>query len=106
MVQSTFEEGVLHRNGTVRLAGPISAVKVLATVQAVLASRIDRLAPAEKELLQTLAEKLNSAKLPQVTCTTIAKRYHGRQSKPTGPSATSLASGFLEQGRPEVTRTQ
>jgi len=66
MVQSTFEEGVLHRNGTVRLAGPISAVKVLATVQAVLASRIDRLAPAEKELLQTLAEKLNSAKLPQV----------------------------------------
>ena len=55
IVQSLFEEGVLRRNGTVALARPISAIKVPATVQAVLASRIDRLAPSEKELLQTLA---------------------------------------------------
>jgi tetratricopeptide (TPR) repeat protein len=55
MVQSLFEEGALQRNGTVRLAKPISTIKVPATVQAVLASRIDRLAPAAKELLQTLA---------------------------------------------------
>ncbi|MBV8358456.1 MAG: AAA family ATPase [Deltaproteobacteria bacterium] len=55
MVQSLFEEGVLQRNGSVTLAKPISAIKVPASVQAVLASRIDRLAPAEKELLQTLA---------------------------------------------------
>src|SRR5215472_2923265 len=53
--QSLFEEGVLRRNGTVALARPISAIKVPATVQAVLASRIDRLAPSEKELLQTLS---------------------------------------------------
>ena len=33
----------------------MSAVKVPATVQAVLASRIDRLVAVEKELLQTLA---------------------------------------------------
>jgi len=46
---------VLQRNGTVKLAKPMSTVKVPATVQAVLASRIDRLASAEKELLQTLA---------------------------------------------------
>ena len=46
---------MLTRNGTVRLAKPISAIKVPATVQAVLASRIDRLAPTDKELLQTLA---------------------------------------------------
>jgi tetratricopeptide (TPR) repeat protein len=39
----------------VKLAKPTGTVKVPATVQAVLASRIDRLAPAEKELLQTLA---------------------------------------------------
>jgi class 3 adenylate cyclase/tetratricopeptide (TPR) repeat protein len=55
MVQSLFEEGVLQRNGIVRLAKPMSAVKVPVTVQAVLASRIDRLAPPEKELLHTLA---------------------------------------------------
>ena len=55
MVQALFEEGVLLRKGTVKLAQPISAIKVPATVQAVLASRIDRLPVAEKEFLQTLA---------------------------------------------------
>jgi predicted ATPase len=55
IVQSLFEEGALQRNGTVALAKPITAIKVPSTVQAVLASRIDRLAPAAKELLQTLA---------------------------------------------------
>jgi class 3 adenylate cyclase/tetratricopeptide (TPR) repeat protein len=55
MVQTLFEQGVLQRNGVVRLARPVSAIKVPATVQAVLASRIDRLLAAEKELLQTLA---------------------------------------------------
>jgi class 3 adenylate cyclase len=55
MVQAMFEEGVLQQNGIVKLARPVSAVKVPATVQAVLASRIDRLAAGEKELLQTLA---------------------------------------------------
>jgi predicted ATPase len=55
MVQALFEEGVLQRNGAVKLAKPMSAIKVPSTVQAVLASRIDRLAPPEKELLQTLA---------------------------------------------------
>jgi class 3 adenylate cyclase/tetratricopeptide (TPR) repeat protein len=55
MVQTLFEEGVLRRNGSVKLAKPISTMKVPATVQAVLASRIDRLPAAEKELLQMLA---------------------------------------------------
>jgi class 3 adenylate cyclase/tetratricopeptide (TPR) repeat protein len=55
IVQALFADGVLQRNGMVKLAKPMSTVKVPATVQAVLASRIDRLAPAEKELLQTLA---------------------------------------------------
>jgi predicted ATPase len=55
MVQVLFEDGVLQRNGTVKLAKSMNAVKVPATVQAILASRIDRLPPDEKELLQTLA---------------------------------------------------
>ena len=55
IVQSLFEDGVLQRNGVVKLVKSMNAVKVPATVQAILASRIDRLSPDEKELLQTLA---------------------------------------------------
>src|SRR5216683_2948739 len=55
IVQALFEEGVLQRNGVVKLARSMNAVKVPATVQVVLASRIDRLPAEEKELLQTLA---------------------------------------------------
>jgi len=55
IVQTLFEERALVRNGTVMLAKSMSEVKVPATVQAVLSSRIDRLAPAEKDLLQTAA---------------------------------------------------
>jgi predicted ATPase len=54
IVQSLFEDGVLQRDGTVKLARSMNSVKVTATVQAVLAARIDRLPPEEKELLQTL----------------------------------------------------
>ncbi len=54
-MQALFEDGVLQRNGAVKLARSMNAVKVPATVQAVLASRIDRLSAEEKELLQTLA---------------------------------------------------
>ena len=53
IVQALFE--VLQRNGAVKLARSMNAVKVPATVQAVLAARIDRLPAQEKELLQTLA---------------------------------------------------
>jgi predicted ATPase len=55
IVQALFEDGVLQRNGAVKLARSMNAVKVPATVQAVLASRIDRLSAKEKELLQTVA---------------------------------------------------
>jgi class 3 adenylate cyclase len=55
MIQALFEEGVLVRNGAVGLAKPLKDIRVSATVQAVIASRIDRLAAAEKGLLQTLA---------------------------------------------------
>ena len=53
-MQSLFEDGVLQRDGTVKLARSMNSVKVPATVQAVLAARIDRLPPEAKELLQTL----------------------------------------------------
>jgi class 3 adenylate cyclase/tetratricopeptide (TPR) repeat protein len=55
MVQALFEQGVLARNGAVKLVKPLNEIRVPPTVQVILASRIDRLAAAEKELLQTLA---------------------------------------------------
>src|ERR1700722_4197124 len=50
-----FDEGALKRNGAVKLTQPLNQLKIPPTVQAILASRIDRLAPDHKDLLQTLA---------------------------------------------------
>ena len=55
IVQALFEEGVLQRNGSVKLAKPIGGFRIPTSVLAVLAARIDRLPVAEKEFLQTLA---------------------------------------------------
>ncbi len=55
IVQALFEQGALVRNGAVKLAKSLSTIRIPATVQAVVASRIDRLPPEQKDLLQTLA---------------------------------------------------
>jgi class 3 adenylate cyclase/tetratricopeptide (TPR) repeat protein len=55
MVQALFDEGTLVRNDTVQLTCPTDTLRIPATVQAILASRIDRLPTEEKDLLQTLA---------------------------------------------------
>ncbi len=55
MVQALFDDGTLARNGAVRLTRALGEIKVPATVQDILTSRIDRLPAEEKELLQTLA---------------------------------------------------
>jgi predicted ATPase len=55
IVQALTEEGALVRNGAVKLTRPLAAIRVPPTVQDIIASRIDRLPAAEKELLQTLA---------------------------------------------------
>jgi predicted ATPase len=55
IVQALFEQGVLMSNGTVKLARPFSQLRLPATVQGVLSSRIDRLPSKEKEILQTFA---------------------------------------------------
>jgi tetratricopeptide (TPR) repeat protein len=58
-MEETFEvlldDGALVRNGSIRLVKPLADLKIPPTVQAILASRIDRLSPDEKDLLQTLA---------------------------------------------------
>jgi class 3 adenylate cyclase/predicted ATPase len=54
-VQVLLDEGVLVRNGAITLTKPLSELGIPPTVQAILAARIDRLPPDEKDLLQTLA---------------------------------------------------
>jgi class 3 adenylate cyclase len=48
-------QGLVGDPGAYRLAKALPSIQVPATVQAVLAARIDRLPPAEKQLLQTAA---------------------------------------------------
>ena len=55
IIQALFDEGVLLRNGAVTVARDLTQVHLPATVQGILAARIDRLLPIEKEMLQTLA---------------------------------------------------
>jgi class 3 adenylate cyclase/tetratricopeptide (TPR) repeat protein len=53
--QALIEEGVLVRNGAVRITRPLNALKIPTTVQAILAARIDRLPAGQKDLLETVA---------------------------------------------------
>ena len=58
IVQDLFEQGVLVRTevGAVRRDRPsVETLQIPSTVQAILAARIDRLAPDEKALLQQLS---------------------------------------------------
>jgi class 3 adenylate cyclase/tetratricopeptide (TPR) repeat protein len=55
-VRTLVETGVLvGERGAYRLAQPVESLQVPATVQAILAARIDRLPPEDKRLLQTAA---------------------------------------------------
>ncbi|HUA33466.1 MAG TPA: adenylate/guanylate cyclase domain-containing protein [Candidatus Binataceae bacterium] len=57
MVRVLFDEGILEHgdSGGVTLRREAATIQVPATVQGILASRIDRLGAAEKDLLQTLS---------------------------------------------------
>src|SRR3984893_14436238 len=55
MVRALFDQGVLVRNGAVKVTRSLSEIHIPPTVKEILASRIDRLPADEKGLLQTLA---------------------------------------------------
>jgi class 3 adenylate cyclase/tetratricopeptide (TPR) repeat protein len=66
-VRTLVETGVLvGERGAYRLAHPLASLQVPATVQAVLAARIDRLPPEEKRFLQTAAVIGTEVPLPLV----------------------------------------
>ena len=71
-VRMTVEDGVLvGERGDYRLAKPFTALRVPATVEAVLAARIDRLAPGDKSLLQ--AASAIGENVPVVLLQTVAE---------------------------------
>ena len=55
IVRALVEQGVLVRNGAIRLTKALTEIHVPPTVHGILASRIDALPASEKGLLQTLA---------------------------------------------------
>lgn len=55
MAGDLFDQGVLLRGRAIEVTQPVSQIRVPATVQELLASRIDRLPPHEKGLLQLLS---------------------------------------------------
>ncbi len=55
MVQVLFDQGVLVRDGAVPIAKPLTSIAIPSTVKGILAARIDKLAPTDKDLLQSLA---------------------------------------------------
>jgi class 3 adenylate cyclase/tetratricopeptide (TPR) repeat protein len=66
-VRTLVETGMLvGAPGAYRLAQPLASVQMPATVQAVLAARIDRLPPEEKHVLQTAAVIGTEVPLPLV----------------------------------------
>jgi class 3 adenylate cyclase/predicted ATPase len=54
VVQALFEQGILARNGVVKLVRQLAHAHLPVTVQGMLTARIDRLPARDKELLQTL----------------------------------------------------
>jgi class 3 adenylate cyclase len=55
MYQSMLEDGIIARNGAVKVVKPLHSARIPTTVQGVLAARIDRLPSDAKQLLQTLS---------------------------------------------------
>jgi class 3 adenylate cyclase/tetratricopeptide (TPR) repeat protein len=75
-VRSLVESGVLAgESGAYRLTRPVDSLQVPATVQTILLARIDRLPPAEKQLLQ--AASVIGKNVPHALLTAIAKQPDG-----------------------------
>jgi tetratricopeptide (TPR) repeat protein len=96
VVQALLEQGVLVRNGAVKLAKPLDQIRVPPTVQAILASRIDRLPAAEKELLQTLAVLGREFPLG------LIKRVAGESEDELAPILSGLQLGEFIYEQPAV----
>ncbi len=96
MVLAMFDDGVLNRDGAVKLTQPLNQLKIPTTVQAILASRIDRLTPGHKDLLQTLAVIGKEFKLDLVSKVAAASEAE------LGPMLSELQVGEFIYEQPAV----
>jgi class 3 adenylate cyclase/tetratricopeptide (TPR) repeat protein len=99
-VQVLLEEGALARNGGVKLARPLAGLRIPPTVQAILAARIDRLPPAAKDLLQTLA--VIGSDLPLE----LVKVVTGKSEEQLEPTLADLQVGEFIYEQPSLTGTE
>ncbi len=103
VVQSLIESGTLQGSaGDYRLTAPVETLDVPASVHAVLAARIDRLADREKQLLQTAAvigKEFSEPVLTQVLADVApARRGRGRRDRHAADAGTGrvrLRAGAL-----------
>jgi tetratricopeptide (TPR) repeat protein len=96
LVQALFDEGVLVRNGTVKVGRSVSQLHIPPTAQAVLAARIDRLPKAEKELLQILAVISHEIALEPI------KHVTGKSEEQLEPLLSNLQSSEFIYEQPTV----
>ena len=89
-VQVLLDEGALVRNGTVKLTKSLGELKIPPTVQAILAARIDRLAPDNKDLLQTLAVIGTEFKFALIR--KVLDQDRSAEPSPTGRDAAGVLS--------------
>ena len=95
-VQALFDEGALIHNGELKLTRPLGELKIPLTVQAMLAARIDRLPPAEKELLQTMAV------IGQELALELIKEVTGKREEQLDPMLTNLQMGEFIYEQPSI----
>src|SRR5262249_42795101 len=100
MVQALFEQRVLVRNGAAELLKPLRTIHVPPTVQALLASRIDRLTTGQKELLQTLAV------LGRESSWGLMKHVVGKSDDELARMLSELQHGEFIYERPELCDVQ
>jgi class 3 adenylate cyclase/tetratricopeptide (TPR) repeat protein len=94
-VRALVETGaLLGEPGAYRLARPLDSVALPATVQALLASRIDRLAPGDKQLLQTAA-----VIGPEVPLAVLRTVVDVAEDELSGGLARLAAAGFIQAVR-------
>src|SRR5262245_8951284 len=90
-VRALAETGALTGNtGAYRLTQSIAQLKMPATVQAILAARIDRLAPEEKRLLQAAAVIGKDVPLPLLLAIADAPEHEVRTELTSLPAAEFL----------------
>jgi len=101
IVRALFENGTIVREGDrIRVTRPQTEISIPATVEGIVSSRIDRLLPEEKSLLQALAVIGEEFPLP------VALHALGRPEAELLKSLASLQSAEFIYERPTLAQTE